>query len=350
MEQPDLKDRQVWTDEQWDQQLASQGEASFFHTRRWARIVLASFPNLRDASVWLDSERGPILFPLYAWRRAGGLLTTYHSSFPFLYGGPIPGFLRENVPLLHALVIRLGRPLSSMHLVGNPLLGERPASPALRGFRVTRDHTHWLDLPESEDSYWSSLTTAKRNDVRRLGKKGVVIEESREPVDIDAVYQLYLGSFRRWGGPPRFTYPLEFYRNLVAMGGEAVRLTVARREGRILGGTFTVRWNQVAHYLAGYFDHESRALRPNVLIQVDSILSAIRDEFRCYDFLPSGGHASVETFKESFGGVRREFEIQHRVGLGHRLLRARRPVREVSVHPEAGHADPGALSAERDDL
>jgi len=74
------------------------------------------------------------------------------------------------------------------------------------------------------------------------------------------------------------------------------------------------------HYLAGYFDHHERALRPNVLLQVESILRAIRDGYRRYDFLPSGGHPTVETFKEGFGGVGAPFPLWERDGWAHRLL------------------------------
>ncbi len=322
------------SDEAWDAAIAAHSEGTIFHTRLWARILQASFPQVRDVSRRTSvgpatgtsprADAAEFLLPLYAWKRAGGLLTTLHSSFPFLYGGPVPARSASGEDVLVEMLRGLS-PWPSVRVTGNPFAGI--ATEAARsvddspGFRVESDTTHLLELPASEDGFWDGiLTTAKRNDVRRLGKKGVVIEESRDEGDVATVYRLYLASFLRWGGRPRLVYPEVFYQSLVRLGGEAVRLTVARFEGRLLGGTFTLRWNGKVHYLAGYFDHESRALRPNVLLQVESILRAIRDGHRWYDFLPSGGHTSVEEFKESFGGRKTDFPVYIRTGRLHRVL------------------------------
>ncbi len=363
---PSLSIRTGWRDEEWDGVLAGQTEATFFHSRRWARLIRSCFPQLTDRSLWFDGPEGPVLFPLFAWRRAGGLLTTLQSSFPFLYGGPVPSTDargRDHLPR----ILRTLRPgLTSVRVSGNPFAALSAAVPVNQlgpdvrkaaepgepvaadsahdtarekraggheppavtqetqaiGYQMHVETTHCLALPPTEAQYWEKgLTSAKRNDVRRLGKKGVVVEETRNGAEVEPVYRFYLASFKRWGGRPGVVYPLEFYQALLREGGDAIKLTVARHEGRLIGGTFSVRWNGIVHYLASYFDHESRALRPNVLIQVDSILGAIRNGFRYYDFLPSGGHSAVESFKESFGGLRTEYPVWERRGALHRILR-----------------------------
>jgi hypothetical protein len=313
-------------DDVWDDRVGATPAGTFFQTRRWARLVTASFAGLKDHSFRLETEAGPVLFPIFAWSRAGGLLLTCQSSFPFLYGGPLPS--TQDAGAWRELLGRVRGRAATWRLTGNPfaepaIAGEEAGATRLRsaGFRVLAESTHRLRLPATEAGYWDNvLSPAKRNDVRRLGRKGVAVEETTAPADAEAVYRLYLASFRRWGGRPRFRHPPEFYRNLLALGSPSVRLTVARHGGRVIGGAFTVRWNGKAHYLAGYFDHESRALRPNVLIQVESIRRAIQDGFEWYDFLPSGGRATVEEFKESFGGRRAPYSSWLRTGIWHRLL------------------------------
>jgi CelD/BcsL family acetyltransferase involved in cellulose biosynthesis len=210
-------------------------------------------------------------------------------------------------------------------VAGNPFVepGRRAADPLPApppGFRLDEDSTHLLALPHSEQAFWDGmLSTAQRNDWRRLAKKGVTVEESRAERDADAVYELYRASFAHWGGEPRFAYNREFYRALLALGGEAVRLTVVRQEGGLASGCFVLRWNNKVHYLAGFFDREERASRPAVLLQMESILRAVRDGYRWYDFLPSGGHSSVEVFKEGFGGRRVPLATWTRRGGLHRL-------------------------------
>jgi hypothetical protein len=330
----------------WDAFVAAHPEGTIFHTRVWARIILAGFPRLRDASLVVSRHGTPCVLPLFAWSRAGGVFRTLHSSFPFAYGGPVPARDEAGVDLAYGLLPGLHRPLCSWRVTGNPFAAAgRPESPSLPpastaspraehaaprqpgldrvtppGFTAAEDATHLLALPEREEAYWDGvLTTAQRNDWRRLAKKGVTVEETRAEADADALYELYRSSFAHWGGEPRFAHPPGFYRALLTHGGDAVRLTVVRHEGKLAGGCVVLRWNGKAHYLAGYFDRDARALRPAALLQVESILRAIRDGYRWYDFLPSGGHASVEEFKEGLGGRRTAFPVWTRRGGLHRL-------------------------------
>lgn len=333
---PSLSIRRGWSDAEWDRELLRWPEATIFHSRIWAGIVRDSFPRLRDLSTWFDGPTGAILLPLFAWRRAGGLLTTFHTSFPFLYGGPVPSRGPDGEEPMTALLRALpgeasrGHTLPSFRWTGNPFSPDPEVAVLPPGFTRGRETTHVLPLPAAEEDFWERiLTPAKRNDVRRLGKKGVLVEEAHGEESSEVLYRFYLDSFARWGGRPALVYPPDFYKNLLRLDGGALRLTVARRDGRILGGTFTLRWNGKVHYLAGYFDHESRVFRPNVLIQVDSILQAIRDGHAHYDFLPSGGHRSVAAFKEGFGGVETAFPLLERRGLLHRLVERTRRTRRT---------------------
>jgi len=292
--------------------LAEEPDATFFHGRTWARIVCASFPGVSDASIWIDVDDQPVLVPAFDQKRALGLLVTRQSSYPFHYGGPAPTRDRAGRPLWSLAFAHLQSSGVSVRVTGNPFapsLETEIATPP--GFHCSEDSTHLLELPATVDAYWRQhLTTAQRNDVRRLSKKGLLIEETRASSDVDAVYELYLGSFARWGGVPPFAHPRAYYHSLVEVGGPAVRFTVARVEGRVVGGNFTIRWRDRAHYLAGYSDHEARSFRPNVLLQVDSISRAITDGCVWYDFLPSGpGHDTVAQFKEGMGGVRRALPV-----------------------------------------
>ncbi len=307
----------------WDAFVAAHPEGTIFHTRAWARIVRAGFPRLNDVSRIVQLEAIPGVLPLFLWSRAGGLFRTLHSSFPFTYGGPVPAIDEAGEDLGRPLLPRLRHSFCSWRVTGNPFAeirrpeADRPPPP---GFTAEKDATHLLALPETEAAYWDGvLTTAQRNDWRRLAKKGVRVEETHRPQDIDAIYDLYRASFPAWGGAPRFAHPRGFYRALLAHGGDAVRITVVRHEGRLAGGSVVLRWGGKAHYLAGYFDRSARALRPATLLQIESVLCAIRDGYRWYDFLPSGGHASVEEFKAGLGGQRTPFPVWTRRGGLHRL-------------------------------
>jgi len=304
-------------DDEWDLHLEGFPEATFYHSRMWWRILDASFRGLTDESYWIEEEKRRAAVPIHCWNRLGGLLSTRHSSFPFLYGGPVPRHINGR-DLFGEPLARLSGGTRSFRILSNPFAPGPVECP--RGVLRRTDSTHILLLPSNYDDYWAKhLTTAKRNDVRRLTKKGVGIRTGGSLQEISSVYALYESSFQRWGARPSFVYPLGFYRALIQHGHEHIRLYLAEYEDRIIGGAFVVRWNGHVHYHAGYFDHSARSLRPNVLLQERIIRDAITDGYCDYDFLPSGGNPGVESFKESFGGVRTEIDRYEYSGPLHRL-------------------------------
>jgi len=300
----------------YDEALRGAPEATFFHTRIWGRIVTGAFPQLEDASRTLEVDGRICAVPLYIWRRLGGLLRTTHSSFPYQYGGPVPASPKSWAAVGAFLADQSGSHVISGNPFASPEGQEEPA-----GFRICAETTHICRLPGSPEAFWSDvLTSRKRNDIRRLSRKGVKVELSRSRADIHTVHALYLKRMESWTQRPGLIYPARLYELLLELGGEHARLYVARFENRIIGGTFVCRYNGISHYLAGYFDHDASRLRPNVLVQERIIRDAITDGFPTYDMLPSAGLASVEAFKESFGGVRTPFARWERTGHLHRLL------------------------------
>ena len=321
--------------------LSACPEATFFHTRTWAAILAAAFPGIEDLSQILEIAGRPHAAPLFRRRRWGGAVSSWHSSFPFLYGGPVPA----TPEALQAFQLSLARLPGGVVLIGNPFAAPResaatgaagaPAPPPAGPLPLVWDTTHLLQLPADVETYWSTvLDTRKRNDIRRLSRKGVIVETTRDERDVRAIYTLYRQRMATWRRRPRLVYPLALYSAMVRLGGEAARCYVARHAGRVIGGTFITRWNGIVHYNAGYFDDAARPLRPNVLIQERIIRDAIEEGGRIYDMLPSAGLANVETFKESFGGVRTPFPRWERLSaLARWTGRVRRWARRPQERP-----------------
>lgn len=296
-----------FTSEAYDALLADRPETTLFHTRLWARIVTETFGELIDCSRIVRLADREFALPLFKWRRLGGLLATTHSSFPFLYGGPIP-YDPDLIPLL---LEWLSRERGSLVMIGNPFFagvaaatGESPkALESVTALPPDTETTHLLQLPETPEIFWEkTLTSRKRNDIRRLRRKGVLVETSRAAADIEAFYRLYKKRMATWNRAPGLIYPIALYENMIDLGQEVVRLYIVRFEGKVIGGTMVCHYNGISHYLAGYFDHDASRLRPNVLVQDRIIQDAIREGNRIYDMLPSAGIESVVKFKESFGG------------------------------------------------
>lgn len=308
------------TDEEWDAYLAQHPEATLFHTRRWARLVTAAFPALRDESFALETADGLSLVPLFSWRRAGGLVVSRHSSFPFLYGGPVPR-CHGSVDLLPAALANLR---GTARLQENPFFEAESAPLAMPGWTSREDATHLVALPPTVEAFEAvCLSGHQRNEVRRFTRRGVLVEPARSAAEVESYERLYRGSFERWGGTPGFVYPSSYFRALFE-ATDWTLLSLARFEGRTIGATLSLRWNGKAHYLGGYFDPEAKALHPALLLQIDAMQRAVEWGAGTYDFLPSGGHASVEEFKRRLGGERRGFRVHERRDWLRRLLDRRR--------------------------
>jgi hypothetical protein len=318
--------RRPQNDDSWDAWLAGQDEATIFHSRLWARILAEAFPRLGDRSLQQGGDPISAVLPLFAWTRAGGLITHLHSSFPFLYGGPVPW---PDAPAGDWIGLLPRRGVSAW-ILSNPFAAaaRRPPEPAPAGWTLAWDRTHLLELPATEDDFWEKiLSTGKRNDIRRLTRKGVSIDRSAAPEDIAAVYDLYLQRVRSWSARPGMIYPFAYFQAMASSGGESIRLYIVRYEERVIGGTFVARWGGKAHYIAGYFDHAQRKLRPNVLVQNRIIRDAIHDGCRIYDMLPSAGLRNVEVFKESFGSRPVRFWKLEKTGILQRWARRLREMR-----------------------
>ncbi len=301
---PDLQIK-PFDESRYDSIVTSCPEATFYHTRCWARILCRTFPALRDDSKIIAINGQDHAVPLFRWQRLGGLLTTIHSSFPFLYGGPLPC----NRTSLSVLLSYLAGQRASLALTDNPFASGYPftedSDDLITKNRLTSwgDSTHLLTLPKTSDEFWSgTLTSRKRNDIRRLTRKGVRVELSVAKSDVDLFYSLYLKRMQTWKQPVRLIYPRSLYDNMLELGGDGVKFYVVRFEDALIGGTFVCQFNGISHYQAGYYDHDAGRLRPNVLTQNQIIQDAIDKGGRLYDMLPSAGVESVMKFKESFGG------------------------------------------------
>lgn len=77
--------------ELWDRVCERCPYATFFHTRHWAEVMVATFPHLRIATRAYLFEDGTVAILPLLHSRAGahGFFRGYDSMFPGVYGGII---------------------------------------------------------------------------------------------------------------------------------------------------------------------------------------------------------------------------------------------------------------------
>lgn len=305
---------------EWDDFVRSSPCATPFHTRAWCEAFSAYDPRFSARALALQLEAGEVLLPFFARRGVlrRGPFARAVASQPGVYGGP----LARTGPLTAAMwgefVAALPRlPFGRLDCFGNVF---DPLPEALaRDLRATPRTTHAITLeglPEDTRSTYSkgckhALTKSRRAEVR--------CEASH---DIDAYFEVYRDSLRRWGKTEERGYRREVFQHLLAT--PLAELWVVRMpSGEIAaGGLFLFTARHCVWWHGAMRDQFSDASPSNALIH--AVLGRARERgCALFDFNPSGGHEGVDSFKRSFGAKSFEFPIfTWRSGLAARFGRS----------------------------
>lgn len=287
----------------WRDLARADASATFFQTPEWHALALREL-----ARAGKRAETAPILFEWEGGRaalpllRVPGALHAWHKS-PFgtytglLASGPIPEqIMTEITSHVRGLNVEL---FASPH-AAHPLV--------LKGARP--DATYLIDLP-SVDAGAPEKSWAKNQQrhYRNAAKAGLSVRAGRGAADWDGYYAVYEKTLERWGGKARSRYTREFFAELEAAlgGGEAMRLWVAEKDGRIVGGDVCFYHNRHAVQWHGVVDAEFFKAGATQILLHAIVADAARRGFAVYDMNPSGGLAAVESFKKDFGSRRLEF-------------------------------------------
>jgi len=283
--------------ETWRAIAAAAGHATWFHTFEWADLWCLPGVTTRPRGLLFRFDDGAeALVPATCHASKGGLVRAYTSSATGKYGGWIA---RTEIGAAHVRAI-------AAHLATLDLtLRQNPFAPHGDLMEWTReDFTQALDVTRGYDAILAGWSGNHRSSLARARKKGVAVASARSVGawrEYDAIYR---DSLRRWGSKAQSVVPWDVFERLAATPSDAVRLWLARHEGRAVAGavcfshgTHTVYWHGAA--LESAFD-----VRP-VHALFDAILEdAASRGLHWFDFNPSGGLPGVVRFKDGFGCVR----------------------------------------------
>jgi lipid II:glycine glycyltransferase (peptidoglycan interpeptide bridge formation enzyme) len=218
---------------------------------------------------------GPVEFPLLVLTRR--LARTFRLAYvPFGptfdpgvdRGALLAGLARELRPLLPRGTFLLRFDLPWTRAV------ESPCAPGLRKAAddIQPPSTVIVDLRPDEEGILAAMKPKTRYNVRLAEKRGVTVEEGTA-ADLERWYELY----RETSARDRIAiHSLPYYRGLfetaagrAAAAGvaPAVRLLLARAEGRVLAGNIVLFWRKRAVYLTGASSGEHRNLMPTYALQ-----------------------------------------------------------------------------------
>lgn len=298
--------------EVWSEVLASDDRAIPCSGPAWMDAITGG-TGLRDESRLYEVADGRRFVVPLAVRRVGGVPVYAHSfSQSWGYGGAVGRDL--DAPVLNAIVDDLA------HL-GLPALHLRPRpsdsdvwSELCTGQRATTvtGHAHVIDLSGGHEEVWGRLHKKTRSSIKKAQRQGVTIERSTGGRLLDAHYELYLRSIRRWAAQTgenerialtraRLRDPLNKLTRMSEALGASFTTWIARYEGRDAASSIV---------LTGADAHDTRAAmdrdiagptRASYLLLWRSIEDAIERGCQRYHLGSSKAGSGLADFKERFG-------------------------------------------------
>lgn len=242
----------------WREALAGMPGADVYFTPEYTRLF-ARLDGDEPLALYQETSRGRVLFPLQIrdlarlpFRIPSGVAATHDATSPYGYSGPltdcpagpeaseiIENFMDEARQALGA------RGVVSLFIRFHPLVGNVSYFPADAREPARRSETVYLDLATP---WYKGLSSACRYEVRKSERRGVQVAADDSPAAWAAFGDLYRETMRRRNAREWYVFPQTFLDETRRTLGRGVTLLLARREGRILGGSLFLEGFGKGHY------------------------------------------------------------------------------------------------------
>lgn len=305
----------------WTEALAQCPGATWFHSAAWLEVAREAFgTQIERVRVGFGDGRWALL-PLSIRPLARGLVPMAIAGETGAYSG-----LVSPKPLTDAEVSAVYDAVRARHgavkVTGNPF-ATTVHLPASEGWTSATESTHMLVLKPLAElrTGFSRGCKARGNKARKLGLRVIA---SSDPGIVDVFYPLYEDSVIRWGEKLTWARSKDYFRAMLAHGGESVKVFVAMRDDEPVAALLFAAQGQVAHYVAGATRHDQLDACPSNLLQEAAMDHYFQAGCTYYDFGPSNGLEGVMRFKESFGAAPAPFLSAERLNVAGRAYFALR--------------------------
>jgi hypothetical protein len=310
------------------------------------------FSSREFAEAWSQASAGrerPLAIPVVGSgppRTMYGVQTCYRLGLRSVSLGPqgfyaSPGWEGElDTSTLRAILSGL-KGARTVSVVWNVRFDQEPLAAGLAslGLRSRRSSAHVLDLRPGYDKLLAGFSATTRNHIRKAQRRGVRVRAGTGPEDLRAYYEIHRRLVDYKGGY-HFLFPLEFLLRLLPMTGIAEFL-IAEHEGRMIAGGLFLRDGCSVFYLHSAYERDHSNLFPACAVLDEAIRRACAGGAAFFNFGGSGGIASLERFKSSWGArVEQNWTFRWRnplwgpiVGLTGALSRLKAAVRSHTPRP-----------------
>lgn len=320
-------------DRRWDELVAQHAQASPFHLRGWLQALQRTYGYrpfvITSATPGEAMKDGVVFCQISSW-----LTGTRAVSLPFAdHCEPLVSGNAECFGLLkwlHGERIRQ----QWKYLEVRPL---RPFQSGTSEFQPSHSYCmHELDLrPSLEHIFQSMHRDSVQRRIRHAERAGLTYEKGRSSELLDAFYRLLLITRKRLQILPQ---PRSWFRNLLGCMGDNLQIRLARKDGRPVASTMTLKHRRAVIYKYGCSDQSVHHLGGMPLLFWKMIEESKDEGAETLDFGRSDPeHEGLIRFKDKFNARRRNLMYYRSPVIEKRRFEAQRSktaARLVSMLPD----------------
>ncbi len=158
-----------------------------------------------------------------------------------------------------------------------------------------------LNINDEEDKVFFKMHPKTRYNIRLAKKRGVEVFQNSGKDDFEHFFNLLVQTSQR----EKFKiYPKEYYRKLMSLSSNFVKVFFARYQGKILAAHLMIFYNKTATYLHGGSSREERQVMAPYLLHWEALKEAQKKGCQFYDFwgIDYKKWPGLTRFKNSFSG------------------------------------------------
>jgi hypothetical protein len=290
-------------DPRWAEFICRHPQASLFHSPGWLEALRRTYGYqpvaFTTAAPGAELANGLLFCQVKSWLTGSRIVSLPFSDHcaPLVRGS-------EDLMALAGHLQRIREREGWKYIEMRPLPGAEPCLDPGAGFHKGGTfYFHMLDLrPDLERIHKGFHSTSIRQRIQRAERDGVLCEEGRSEALLAQFYHLIMLTRRRHQLPPQ---PIEWFRNLAACLGDALKIHIASKDGQPIAGIIMLDSGKTHIYKYGASDAQFHNLGGMAALLWKAIQQAKQAGAVGFDWGRSDcDNETLVTFKERWGAAR----------------------------------------------
>jgi len=274
----------------WNEYVKNNMAASVYHLAEWRDVIHSSFGH-ENYYLFANDSLGKCKGILPLIRLKSRLFGDFMVSLPYFnYGGAVADHPKIEQQLIeHAN--DLAEKLGVNHI-------EYRDDIKNENLPVKSDKVNMiLSLPHDQDELWNSFTPKLRAQIKRPQRENPSVLNGGIEY-LDEFYDVFAQNMRDLGTP---VYAKSFFRNIIEILPDNVRIMIVRLDGNAVGAAFLVGFRDTLEIPWASTLRRVGHLSINMLMYWEILCYAVENHYTRFDFGRSSVNSGTYRFKKQWG-------------------------------------------------